>query len=81
MYDGRTAPEEGTVVGHEIMGVVEGEAVKRIKEGDRVVLPFNVSCGFCFNCHRRHTEGVGFSGQVVFRRWCAVGRHRETDLT
>jgi hypothetical protein len=27
-----------------------------ISEGDRVVLPFNIACGFCFNCHRGHTE-------------------------
>jgi glutathione-independent formaldehyde dehydrogenase len=58
MYDGRTPLEKGTVVGHEIMGVIEevGEAVESIKKGDRVVLPFNVACGYCFNCHRGHTE-------------------------
>src|ERR1700692_3862827 len=58
MYDGRTPLEKGTVVGHEIMGVIEevGEAVQSIKKGDRVVLPFNVACGYCFNCHRGHTE-------------------------
>jgi glutathione-independent formaldehyde dehydrogenase len=44
MYDGRTPLEKGTVVGHEIMGVIEevGEAVESIKKGDRVVLPFNI---------------------------------------
>jgi glutathione-independent formaldehyde dehydrogenase len=58
MYDGRTPLKKGTVVGHEIMGVIEktGEAVQSIQKGDRVVLPFNISCGFCFNCHRGHTE-------------------------
>jgi glutathione-independent formaldehyde dehydrogenase len=58
MYDGRTPLKKGTVVGHEIMGVIEevGEAVQSIKKGDRVVLPFNISCGYCFNCHRGHTE-------------------------
>jgi glutathione-independent formaldehyde dehydrogenase len=58
MYDGRTPLEKGTVVGHEIMGVIEqtGAAVTSIKEGDRVVLPFNISCGFCFNCHQGHTH-------------------------
>lgn len=58
MYDGRTPLEKGTVVGHEIMGVIEevGDAVQSIKKGDRVVLPFNIACGFCFNCHRGHTE-------------------------
>src|SRR5260370_34945161 len=58
MYDGRTPLKKGTVVGHEIMGVIEeaGEAVSSIKQGDRVVLPFNISCGFCHNCHRGHTH-------------------------
>jgi glutathione-independent formaldehyde dehydrogenase len=58
MYDGRTPLDKGTVVGHEIMGVIDevGEAVESIKPGDRVVLPFNIACGFCFNCHRGHTE-------------------------
>jgi glutathione-independent formaldehyde dehydrogenase len=58
MYDGRTDLKEGTVVGHEIMGVIEqvGDAVRSIKKGDRVVLPFNIACGFCFNCHRGYTN-------------------------
>ena len=58
MYDGRTELKEGTVVGHEIMGVIEdvGEAVASIKKGDRVVLPFNIACGYCFNCHRGYTS-------------------------
>jgi glutathione-independent formaldehyde dehydrogenase len=58
MYDSRTPLKKGTVVGHEIMGVIEkiGEAITSIKQGDRVVLPFNISCGFCHNCHRGHTH-------------------------
>lgn len=58
MYDGRTPLKGGTVVGHEIMGVIEeiGEAVQSIKVGERVVLPFNIACGFCFNCHRGYTS-------------------------
>lgn len=58
MYEGRTGAEPGIVFGHENMGVVEevGDGVTRVREGDRVVLPFNVACGFCTNC-----EG-GFTG-------------------
>ena len=54
MYEGRTDVEPGTVLGHENLGeVIEiGEAVDRIKVGDRVCLPFNISCGFCKNCER-----------------------------
>lgn len=58
MYDGRTPLKKGTVIGHEIMGIVDqvGEAVQSIKKGDRVVLPFNVACGYCFNCIRGYTN-------------------------
>jgi glutathione-independent formaldehyde dehydrogenase len=54
MYEGRTDLEAGQVVGHENLGqVIEvGPAVKRIKKGDWVCLPFNVSCGYCRNCER-----------------------------
>ncbi|MEA5360980.1 glutathione-independent formaldehyde dehydrogenase [Amycolatopsis sp., V23-08] len=54
MYEGRTDVEEGKVLGHENMGVVEsvGDAVERIKVGDRVSLPFNIACGTCANCFK-----------------------------
>ena len=44
--------EEGDILGHEPMGIVEevGSAVTNIKPGDRVVIPFNISCGHCFMC-------------------------------
>jgi threonine dehydrogenase-like Zn-dependent dehydrogenase len=43
---------EGDVLGHEPMGIVEevGSAVNHIAVGDRVVIPFNISCGSCFMC-------------------------------
>jgi threonine dehydrogenase-like Zn-dependent dehydrogenase len=45
---------EGDILGHEAMGVVEevGSAVEHIRPGDRVVIPFNISCGSCFFCAR-----------------------------
>jgi threonine dehydrogenase-like Zn-dependent dehydrogenase len=54
MYEGRTDVEKGKVLGHENLGrVMEvGSAVRRVKVGDWVCLPFNVSCGFCKNCDR-----------------------------
>ncbi|HEX3867468.1 MAG TPA: glutathione-independent formaldehyde dehydrogenase [Gemmatimonadaceae bacterium] len=57
MYEGRTSVEKGKVLGHENMGeVIEvGPAVDRIRVGDRVVLPFNIACGFCRNCERGFT--------------------------
>ena len=43
---------EGDVLGHEPMGIVEevGSEVRDISPGDRVVIPFNISCGHCFMC-------------------------------
>ena len=42
----------GDILGHEPMGVVEevGRGVTHIAPGDRVVIPFNISCGHCFMC-------------------------------
>ena len=44
--------DQGDILGHEPMGVVEevGSEVTNIAPGDRVVIPFNISCGHCFMC-------------------------------
>jgi threonine dehydrogenase-like Zn-dependent dehydrogenase len=46
--------EEGDVLGHEPMGIVEevGSGVTRLKRGDRVVIPFTICCGHCYMCER-----------------------------
>ena len=43
---------EGQVLGHEPMGIVEevGSGVSNLKAGDRVVMPFQISCGTCWMC-------------------------------
>ncbi|WP_182884602.1 zinc-dependent alcohol dehydrogenase [Microbispora sp. H10885] len=45
---------EGDILGHEPMGIVEevGAEVTHIAPGDRVVIPFNISCGHCYMCDR-----------------------------
>ncbi len=67
---------EGDVLGHEPMGVVEevGSEVDHIEPGDRVVIPFNISCGHCFMCEqglfsqcettqvREHEKGAALFG-------------------
>lgn len=47
--------EEGDVLGHEPMGIVEevGPEVTHIKAGDRVVIPFNIACGDCWMCRQQ----------------------------
>jgi threonine dehydrogenase-like Zn-dependent dehydrogenase len=44
--------EPGFVLGHEPMGIVQevGGGVTNLKPGDRVVIPFNISCGSCWMC-------------------------------
>jgi threonine dehydrogenase-like Zn-dependent dehydrogenase len=46
--------DAGDILGHEPMGIVEevGAEVTQIKPGDRVVIPFNISCGHCYMCDR-----------------------------
>ncbi|MBS1844905.1 MAG: alcohol dehydrogenase catalytic domain-containing protein, partial [Actinobacteria bacterium] len=46
--------EEGDILGHEPMGIVEevGAEVSHIAPGDRVVIPFNISCGHCWMCEQ-----------------------------
>lgn len=52
-YEGRADMDDGMVIGHENMGIVEevGPGVERIRVGDRVSVPFNLACGTCRNCN------------------------------
>ncbi|MDA0172939.1 glutathione-dependent formaldehyde dehydrogenase [Solirubrobacter taibaiensis] len=61
--------DEGDILGHEPMGIVEevGAEVTHIKPGDRVVIPFNISCGHCHMC------GTGLQSQ------CETTQTREFD--
>jgi threonine dehydrogenase-like Zn-dependent dehydrogenase len=55
LYDGfMPTMEKGDILGHEPMGeVVEvGSAVKNLKQGDRVVVPFAIACGGCYFCQK-----------------------------
>jgi threonine dehydrogenase-like Zn-dependent dehydrogenase len=44
----------GTTFGHEFVGIVDevGSSVETLQVGDRVMVPFNISCGSCFFCAR-----------------------------
>lgn len=62
----------GMTFGHEFVGVVEeiGETVQNLKVGDRVIVPFNISCGKCVfckqglygNCHESNPEATAVGG-------------------
>ena len=81
MYEGRTAAKPGIVFGHENLGIVVevGDAVATITKGDRVVMPFNVACGFCKNCLAGYTGfcltvNPGFAGGAY--GYVAMGPYR-----
>jgi threonine dehydrogenase-like Zn-dependent dehydrogenase len=55
LYRGKVpGMQTGDILGHEFMGIVEdiGPAVTRVARGDRVVVPFTISCGECFFCEK-----------------------------
>ena len=59
LYDGHVAGmKKGDILGHEFMGeIVEiGKNVKKLKVGDRVVVPFSIGCGHCFYCEQGQTS-------------------------
>lgn len=77
LYSGRVITlEEGDIIGHEPMGIVEevGSEVKNLRPGDRVVVPFNVSCGHCFYCDQElytqceTTQNSAFCASAATRR-------------
>ncbi len=56
LYDGYIPTmQKGDILGHEFMGeVVEvGREVRNLQKGDRVVVPFTISCGRCFFCKQQ----------------------------
>ncbi len=59
LYDGYIAGmKKGDILGHEFMGeIIEvGRNVKKVAVGDRVVVPFSIGCGHCFNCEQGKTS-------------------------
>lgn len=83
LYDGYIPTmEKGDILGHETMGEVMevGSSVKRIKVGDRIVIPFDIGCGHCHHCENEEYSACdntnpnsvladklyGYSGSGIF---------------
>ena len=70
----------GMTFGHEFVGVVEqvGPSVRRLKPGDRVMVPFNVYCGSCYfcsrglysNCHNVNPNATAVGGIYGYSHTC-----------
>jgi threonine dehydrogenase-like Zn-dependent dehydrogenase len=69
-YHGRGGAlvQTGAIMGHEFMGTVEdvGAGVRQLRRGDRVIVPFSVSCGACEWCRRRLPTQCATTGRAVF---------------
>lgn len=66
LYDGVIpGMQEGDVLGHEFMGrVVEAGPKSTLKPGQRVVVPFTISCGQCFFCKKKQYAACDNSNPV-----------------
>lgn len=88
IYSGGLPQPRPMVLGHEFMGIVEevGKDVKKLKRGDRVVVPFPIACGHCFFCdhdlpgHCEHSnpENYGPEGGLLTEKGGALFGY--TDL-
>lgn len=88
IYNGFIPQKEPFVLGHEFMGIVEevGKSVFNLKKGDRVVVPFPISCGACFfcqhdlpgHCEDSNPEKYGPEGDVADQK--GGGLFGYTDL-
>lgn len=70
-WRGQSSRQPKTLIGHEFMGVVEeiGPAVKKIKKGDFVIVPFSRSCGICPECKAGMTSSCrngGYWGEAGY---------------
>jgi S-(hydroxymethyl)glutathione dehydrogenase/alcohol dehydrogenase len=88
ILSGAVPQKEDMIMGHEFMGIVEetGSAITNLKRGDRVVVPFPISCGKCFfcthqaspACENSNFKNYGPSGNLLDEKGAALFGY--TDL-
>lgn len=88
IYDGFFPQPRPQVLGHEFMGIVEetGKGITHLRKGDRVVVPFPVSCGSCYFCqhslpiHCEHSNPEHYGPQGDIMKGKGGGLYGYTDL-
>jgi alcohol dehydrogenase len=90
IYNGMVPQARDMVMGHEFMGIVEevGQGVRNLKVGDRVVVPFPISCGTCHfcnmqlptHCENSNPENYGPEGEIVMAKGVGAGIFGYTDI-
>ena len=88
IFNGMFPQLKDQILGHEFMGVVveTGDLVKKFKKGDRVVVPFPISCGSCWfcthssptHCENSNHENYGPEGGILTQK--GAGLYGYTDL-
>ncbi len=90
IYNGMVPQLRDMVMGHEFMGIVEevGTGVKNLKKGDRVVVPFPISCGTCHfcnmqlptHCENSNPDHYGPEGEIVMAKGAGAALFGYTDI-
>lgn len=88
IYNGMFPQARPMVLGHEFMGVVEetGSGVSNLKKGDRVIIPFPISCGSCWFCsnqlptHCEHSNEEHYGPEGGLLKGKGGGLFGYTDL-
>ncbi|MDO6389528.1 zinc-dependent alcohol dehydrogenase [Pontibacter sp. BT731] len=90
IYNGMVPQGRDMVMGHEFMGIVEevGTGVKNLKKGDRVVVPFPISCGTCHycnmqlptHCENSNPDNYGPEGEVPMMKGVGAALFGYTDI-
>jgi len=88
ILSGAVPQKDPMIMGHEFMGIVEevGSAITNLKKGDRVVVPFPISCGKCFfctheaspACENSNYKNYGPAGNIADQKGAALFGY--TDL-